>query len=52
MTPIWSNADICLIMYDDVIESVLAQSTYTTESLATEGFIHACNGRQVQEVID
>ena len=39
MTPIWSNADICLIMYDDVIESVLAQSTYTTESLATEGFI-------------
>lgn len=52
MPPIWSNADICLIMYDDVIESVLAQSAYTTQSLANEGFIHACNGRQVQEVID
>ena len=39
-------------MYDETIESVLAQSTYVTDSLSTEGFIHACNGRQIQEVID
>ena len=42
---------IVLIAPTATVEHILAQPFYTTESLSTEGFIHACTLHQVEYVV-